>query len=338
MCREALKAEGTSHRGGVHSLYAAALYGQGEIAQAGEQDRLAIAALLNAGLVRQAAEAMARLLSLGTNLRAQADGALLHRLQQIAQKVGMTPLVQDIFQHMRIGAPEAGKKLRALLEKNGKQGQSLLAAVGVPNASIGPDAAIALPTTHAAASSASARAIVGAIDSGDEKYISAVRVALETLQNTDRSLVLALLEAVARLLPEAVAVLRHETRPVVVDASNVARANPDPLSLSKTPHVARLTQMRDYLLERRFFPVVMFADANLRYLVDDRAAYLELIKRQILRETPPGTSADEELIKEARNRHATLITNDRLTEWEQSGLVDRLGFLVTPQGVTFSAF
>ena len=83
----------------------------------------------------------------------------------------------------------------------------------------------------------------------------------------------------------------------------------------------------------------LIADANLRYHVDDKAAYLELIENQIVRETPPGTSADEVLLQEARAQSVPLVTNDRFSDWgEAARQVERLGFLVSAAGASLTSF
>ena len=97
--------------------------------------------------------------------------------------------------------------------------------------------------------------------------------------------------------------------------------------------------MHDFLLLRGFFPVLMVADANLRFHVDDRAAYLALIEHGLVRETLPGTTADIALIDEAKRRNAPLVTNDRLWDWgEDAQTIERLGFGIFSNGVTFASF
>lgn len=343
VCREALLPEGSAaQRGTILALYAVALYGQGNISQAEEQDRLAVGALLDAGRIPEAARAMARLLTQGAGPRTVTDAPLLRRLLLLAERVGQSREVRDIFQHMHIGSPEAGKRLRALQAGLGKKEAFLMAdavASGTGLITIpGPDEAVALPTNYPPAAYVTPRAVVQAVDSGNASYVTAVRAALDKLRRdedlADRTRADTLLKAVAELGPASVQPLlpgQPAGRPVLVDASNVARSDPDPLSLSPIPHVERLRQMQDFLLRRGFFPVLMFADANLRYFVDDRAAYMALVERGIVRETPPGTSADEVLLKEARALKAPIVTNDRLADWaERSEGIERLGFLVTP--------
>ena len=335
--REALQtdaAESPAIRGTVHALYAAALYGMGD-PSAEEQDRLAVTCLLDGGQIIAAAEAMARLFTKAHSLKA-ADAASLRRLLLLAERTGDSAAVQEVFTRMRIGSAEAGRRLRQALGSGGKKASALLeAAFGSREGVVvlGPDEAIALPVTNPSAASVTPRRIARAIDTGDATFVADVRTGLAALRargGSEAQLADALLEAVTAIEPVAVApLLVEENHPILVDASNVARHNPDPLSLSPLPKVANLLRMRDYLLRQGFFPVLLIADANLRFHVDDREQYRLLVDRQIVRETPPGTSADETLLREARSRNASLITNDRFTEWGEAAFgIERHGFLI----------
>jgi hypothetical protein len=351
VCREALSGTGEAQtpaaaRGRVHALYAAALYGRGNTAEGEEQDRLAVAVLLDGGNVPAAAESLARLLTFAPAPRA-ADVPLARRLFLLAEKQGQADAVRQVFTRMRIGSPEAYRRLRALLSGGGGQKVSAslverlapATAIGGATATVGPDEPVALPTLPAV----TARRIVEAVDAGEADWVRKARAGMESLRGrggSDAALADALLEAVAALEPVAVQpLLQPVLRPVVVDASNVARHNPDPLSLARSPRLIRLKEMRDFLLRRGYFPVHLIADATLRFHVDDRAAYEDMLRRHMVRETPPGTSADETLIREAKSLPAPLVTNDRLAEWGDAAFsVERRGFALVPGGVTLTDF
>jgi hypothetical protein len=336
LCREALPTEAAAdsiaRRGQIHAFFAAALYGEGNTAGGEEQDRLAIADLLDGGCLIAAAESMARLATHAAMLRS-ADVPLLRRLLLLAEKEGQAAAVRDVFTRMRIGAPDAYRRVRQALGASGKKLSSLFGAERESRAAVGPDEAIALPVAQPAAAAVTPRRIVQAVDAGEEDLVAQVREGLNALRQRspqDATLADAFLEAVATIETVAVApLLRPETNPIVVDASNVARHTPDPLVLEPSPSVANLRQMRDFLLRDGFFPVLLIADANLRFHVDDRTAYLSLVDRYVVREAPSRISADEVLIREAEARHAPLVTNDRLTEWgEAARRVQRYGFLL----------
>ena len=65
------------------------------------------------------------------------------------------------------------------------------------------------------------------------------------------------------------------------------------------------------------------------------AAYLALVERCMVVETPSGRSADETLIAEARERDAILVSNDRMSEWgDAARRVERFEFTLSSGGVS----
>jgi hypothetical protein len=351
VCREAVAAERAAgvtngERGRLHALFAAALYGEGNPEGGETEDRRAVECLLDAGDLTGATGALGRILVHAPNLRSQTLTPVFKRLYGLAEKMGQVGAVRDILTHVRIASPEANRRLHAALQGGAAPDGAptgLLKSFSATTATVGPDESIALPTAQPDSSAVTARRIVTAVDASDGVFIARVRSGIRALQargDAERALAASLLEAVARLRPLAVQpLMQPANHPVIVDASNVARSNPDPLSLSQVPRVAHLLKIRDYLLRRGFFPVVLIADANLRFHVDDREAYQDLITRAIVRETPPGTSADEELISEARHRAAPLVTNDRLSEWGSAAAgIERLGFALLPDGAALTTF
>ncbi|GAB4451790.1 MAG: hypothetical protein OHK0029_01600 [Armatimonadaceae bacterium] len=351
VCQEALAAEATQRaalRGRIHALFAEALYGIGEIAGGEEQLRAASVALLDSGQIVPAARAMARLLTQTVYYNPatpprSSDGATLRRLLLLAERDGMAQPVREVFTRMRIGSAAAGRRLQETLKLGGKKTATLVrAALGDPEERktvLGPDEPVALPTTSGVASTVTARQIARAVDEGNLNFVRAVRHGLEALRQrspADAELADALLEGVTMLDSVAVIPLLYpNVTPAVVDASNVARHTPDPLALNPPLRVESLLLMRDYLLRQRFFPVLMIADATLRFHADDRAAYERLLDRHIVREAPPGTSADEALLTEARLQNAPLISNDRFTEWgDAASGIDRRGFFIANNRVS----
>ncbi len=328
--REALAAGGEG-LASLHALYAAALYAQGHAERAAEQDRQAVEAYLNRGDVAAAAESFARALPYAAK---GGDAALLRRLLALAERTGQKEVVHSTFARLRAAGGEAYRRLGETVASLGAPFAGFLRPPQGPT--VGPDETISLPT--GGIDQVTPRRLARAVDAGDAPFVSRARGGIAALRAANEPLADALLEAVAALHPAAVVPLTEATRPVVVDASNVARHDPDPLALSPLPRIAHLLKMRDFLLRRGFFPVVMLADANLRFHVDDREAYLALIERGVVREAPPGTTADAALIAEARERAAPLVTNDRLWEWEEARDIERLGFGIFPNGVSFASF
>ena len=365
VCREALlllddtatqaaygrRAEGVIRSLTAESLAAAPsdrLSAEKQRQQSEEQERLALAAFLEAGDVAGAAESWARLVArrisvgLPTPLK-QNDAVLLARLAALMERMEQGAAVRAAFDRVRVASPEVTAQLQSLFAVGGKKLAPLfqcLASDATTGGTVGLDDIIALPN----GTGVTVRRIVKAVDTGDADYIRQVRVGLRGLgergREGDSALAESLTTAVAALSPVAACPLlqKREPRPIVVDASNVARHDPDPLALTPRPRVVVLRQMRDYLLRRGWFPVHLIADANLRFHVDDKAAYFALIDAGILHETPPGTVADTVLIREAAHLHAPLVTNDRLTDWDDAAHIQRFGFGFFPGGVTLTDF
>lgn len=354
VCKEAILGGGIKEapamaRGAVHALFAAALYGLDEAERAADQDSRAVESFLDAGAVAEATESFARLLSQGTLLRSTLaeDATLLRRLVALAERDNRLPYITAAFLRVRIVSPQGfNLLLGSLHRKVGKRGAEIAASLSATakdqsdSGSIGPDEMISLPGT--ALPALSPRKLAEAAETGETRLVLRVRDVLAGMRYSNdakqATLADALLSAVGEI--SRVGVLPYTTAPgftprcAIVDASNVARHNPDPLALDNSPRVASLLMVRDFLFRRDFFPVMLIADATLRFHVDDKAAYLSLVERGIIRETPPGTSADETLIVESREKDATLITNDRLSEWgDAARRVVRLGFTLTPTGV-----
>ena len=277
LCRESLLlgSANAGERGRVHALYAGAWYGVHNDANGEQHDRLAALAFLESGDAVRAAESLARMVTHQAGDFRPADVPLLRRLGALSQKTNQTDAVRGVLEQLRFAAPHAYRKLRVAAGKNGASvlfGESGRAG---GTSAIGPDEPVSLPAPHGAAMTAvTPRQLVQAVNGGEAEYVFRVRAALRALRQQSKSSALladALIEAVSELSPVAVCPLLHDkTRPVLVDASNVARYNPDPLTLETPPRVHNLRLMRDYLLRHGFFPVSLIADANLRFHVDDK--------------------------------------------------------------------
>jgi len=333
VCREAAQAAtaaGSSVAGfaPIHALHAQALYGLGQAVQAIEEDRKATTAYLDAGDPRAASDVFARWFAAGGG---PDQRGLLSRLFTLARRFGQEEAVRAAFARLRLADPPAFTRLGRLLAEMGAGAVAFLPAAPTHEVIIGPDEAISLPT-----GSVTARRLAAAVEGNDAALVLRARHGLARLP--EAALADALFQAAEALSPVARVPLTHETRPVVVDASNVARHDPDPLALSPTPRVEHLLRMRDFLIARRFFPLLFIADANLRFHVDDRATYLALVERGVIRETPPGVVADAALIAAAREQNAPLVTNDRMADWDEARHVERLGFALLPDRVTLTPF
>ncbi|WP_395088075.1 hypothetical protein [Armatimonas sp.] len=321
-------------RAGIQGVYAFTLESLGA-PEAPEQCRAATDAFLSAGQLLEAGEALRR--SLTKNTPSAAERALLQRLLALAERRGELETLGQWVASQRNTHPSAFACLGKALESAGKKYAGLLPTAS--KAKLAPDAMVALPTSAKSVASVTARQLVTAVDAGDGARITKARAGIAALRTGNPSLAEALLEAIGALsAPALITLTALRLRPVIVDASNVARHIADPLAAlvakKQTASLAQLLQLREFLLSHGFFPVLCIADANLRHLVSEKALYVSLVERHIIRETLPGTSADELLLTEAHAHNAPLITNDRLADWgKQAEGIERLGFTVHKNGI-----
>lgn len=342
LCRELLAEPETTaaERGAIHVAYAHALGALGRDDEAEEQEARAVDAWLGAGRWTEATEAFLRPLVVRPHPLSVPETRRFSRLLALAARADQQETVRRSLVRLRFLAPESYRGLQSVLVRGGALApfRGLLDAPKAPP--LAPDQAVALPTHVRSAASVTPRRLVDAVAEGEERLVAAAREGIEALRLRDPDLADALLEAVEALAPEAVFPLSGRPRgAVVVDAANVALHHPDPLArlvaVADPPaSAANLAQIRRHLLRRGFFPVVLLADASLRYRVDDRSGYEAMLALGMVRETPPGTAADEALLFEARERRAPLVTNDRLSEWgDRARGIERLGFDLLPGGI-----
>ena len=211
--------------------------------------------------------------------------------------------------------------------------QTALAPVLMPPpGALGPDDA--LPLKLGPGVSATARLVAGAVDRGDEA-VDAVRAALLALEAADPpayARVWAALEQAASDDPLRLTPVRRAPRgPAIVDGSNVAWFDQEAL-VHGQPRLRHLRAIRRALWARGFFPVVLYADANLPYFIDDPAALRVLRDGRELLLVDAGTVADEVLLRMAKLLGAPLVTNDRMEDWDPEHEVVKLRYTISPGG------
>lgn len=340
LCRYALRTEAAEDsatvRGHVHASLADALRRSSDAAGSVAEGRAAVTAFLDGGDAPGAANALALWTAQSDTIRKE-DAVQISRLMRLAEATGKTKIVQDIFLRLSLASPATFKRVRASLPPSEAAKLKTEAAPSSPPP-FGMNEVFSMPVVPHALSP---RRIVRAVDAGEEELVTQVREGIAEWRRRDKAgnqYADALLITIERIAAAVSAPLRHEPREaVVVDASNVARRTPDPLILDATGRVAYLTSMRDHLLREGYFPVILIADANLSYQIDDPPAYLSLVERRVITEVPGGESADEALIKEARQRRAPLVTNDRLRDWRGIADLRRLDFIILPDRILLEA-
>jgi hypothetical protein len=230
---------------------------------------------------------------------------------------------------LRGGDAAAYEWLTAYIEARTSLGAILMP----PPGALGPDDP--LPLTLTPRQPVTARQVVQAIERGSVELVETLRAALIPLTVTDPETsgrLWAALEQAASDDPTKLIPLRRKLRgPIVVDGSNVAWFDQESLVHGK-PRFQHLTAMRRTLWSRGFFPVVLYADANLPHLIDDRSALLGMRDRHELTFVDAGTVADEVLLRNAKHLNAPLVTNDRMEDWDPNGEVFKIRYAISLGG------
>lgn len=171
--------------------------------------------------------------------------------------------------------------------------------------------------------SISASSIIRAINSNETTLVEFVRKAMDKLKATapaQYKTIVGVLEAQDAGISET---LSGRVKPVVVDGSNVAHAY---VSTSGKPRLQNILLLRQKLRRLKYFPIIIYADANLRYKVDQRGSIEQFIESQEILPVDSGTDADETIIREARRRKCPVITNDRMIESDPNNEVEKIRF------------
>lgn len=209
---------------------------------------------------------------------------------------------------------------------------SLAPVLMPPPGALGPDDP--LPIRLEAGLTATARQVAEAVDRGTP-LVDAVRAALVALEAADpetHARVWAALEQVASDEPARLVPVRRTPRgPVVVDGSNVAWFDQESL-VHGQPRLRNLRAIRRALWTRGFFPVVLYADANLPYFIDEPGPLRVLRDSRELTLVDAGTVADEVLLRQAKLLGAPLVTNDRMEDWDPEREVLKVRYAISPGG------
>ena len=239
---------------------------------------------------------------------------------------------------------EAGRRLLARLRGADPGAYAWLTAYIAAHTPLGPvlmpppgalGADDPLPLRVKPGQAVTAHSLADAVDQGNEALVDSARLALAALEKSDAQthgrVWLALEQAsqddLSRLLP-----LRRLPRgPIVVDGSNVAWFDQESLTYGK-PRLRHLREMRRFLRGRGFFPVVLYADANLPYFIDEPALLRLMQNRRELLLVDAGTVADEVLLRMAKHLSAPLVTNDKMEDWDPDGEVLKVRYTISLGG------
>jgi hypothetical protein len=199
---------------------------------------------------------------------------------------------------------------------------------------------LSLPLVSGRRHSCTVREIIRRIERGDESYIERVREGLELLLQQDDALALAI-EACLRdsASPWALIPLHnHHWRAAVIDASNIARWNSGKAGDKSVSHASRIKAIWQQLVLDGYFPVNIYADANLKHNVTDPDVLTQLIDHGSLHITH-GEEADRVILRWASKHAAIVVTNDRNMLSAHADVIpsedapERAGFEFTKSGM-----
>ena len=202
-----------------------------------------------------------------------------------------------------------------------------------PPGALGPDDP--LPLTLPLGRPVTARHLTDAVDRAQVSFVDTARSGLQALEAADAetyarvwaALEQAATDDFARLLP----LKRTPRGAAVVDGSNVAWFDQESLAQGH-PRLRPVLAIRRMLWAKGFFPVMLYADANLPYFIDDKAALLRMRDRQELTLVDAGTAADIVLLRIAKQMDAPLITNDKMEDWDPERTVRKVRYTVSAGG------
>ena len=103
---------------------------------------------------------------------------------------------------------------------------------------------------------------------------------------------------------------------IVVDGSNVAWNKKDKKK-GGHPVAKNIEIIIEHLKKKGFEKIIVFCDANLKYLVEDKDVYEELIQSNKLTPVPSHTIADYFLIDYAQRYGAYIVTGDKYRDWKR---------------------
>ena len=241
-----------------------------------------------------------------------------------AQDTAGVAAARLMLARLRSTSPEAHAWLADYLQKR----TALLDVLMPPPGALGADDTLPLPSHP----SITARQLLDAIDAGKEPRVTDARAALGRMRDEDTARVWAALEAASVDEPTRLQPLRHKPRgPVVVDVSNVVWFDQESL-VQGQPRLRHLRAMRRTLWARGLFPVLLVADANLPYWIDDALTLKQMQQRGELSLVDAGTVADEVLLRQSKLLGAPLVTNDRMTDWDPHGEVVKIRYTISLNG------
>jgi hypothetical protein len=180
---------------------------------------------------------------------------------------------------------------------------------------------------------ATGKNIVAIINQADQDAFQHLRKFLPTLSAKSQAIVKAAVDA-ASCNDETYHNLLTMPRlngAVIVDASNVAWHGQDMIACPK-PRLNRLHAVQRELRRRGYFPIIVIADANFPYDIDDPCCAKQMIANKEISLVNSGIDADEQIVREARRLKVPVVTNDYMTDWDGDQIVEKIQYTIEQNG------
>lgn len=175
----------------------------------------------------------------------------------------------------------------------------------------------------------STRRIVEAVDRNEIGLINFVQHALPNMRRTKPTLYSSIMENLDKSDRSYISVITEQTSPVVVDGSNVAWHD----SVT-TPRLQNILDLRYELRSEGYFPIYVYVDASLQYQIDQPTALRQMIDSGAIIQVESRTDADETILARARTLQCQIVSNDRMTDWDPSGEISKVRFVIDTHGIT----
>lgn|GEM_PF-2815401 len=196
-----------------------------------------------------------------------------------------------------------------------------------------PEAPLPLALTASAGIVITSRRLIQAIDRNDQVIVELAQDAIRQKDVEEREKILASITMAADGDPVYGRVLapKFSRGPVVVDVSNVAWHGQEMLA-QQQPRFEYILAIRRTLRDRGYFPVVLIADANLPYVINDSSTVRKMVDEEQIHLVLGGSDADEQILREAQRLQAPVVTNDYMTDWDPDQNITKIQYSFTSDG------
>jgi len=196
-----------------------------------------------------------------------------------------------------------------------------------------PDAALPLNLNGGGGIAVTARRLVQAIDRNEQAIVELTQEALKDKDKEEREKILLSVRAAADgdAVYGRVLTPKFSRGAIVVDSSNVAWHGQEMLA-QQQPRLEFILSIRRTLREMGYFPILLVADANLPYVINDSATVRKMVDEDQIQLVISGSDADEQILREAQRLHAPIVSNDYMADWDPEQRITKIQYSFTPDG------